>query len=165
MSAPPTRSMSSSRLITIGAAFFILALAIAAVFDVNLRGLHLVQASTYVATIVLSRRGSRWGYFLGISVAAFWNYILLFVSPIPARFLQHPTEPDLVLQSLAWIANAFVIIGCVYGYYRLPNRSRADFGRFVVAFALATAVLAVGIALFSPSRLVMFRQAFHPHWP
>src|SRR5215471_11919356 len=103
------QSTSPSRLITLGATVFIIALAVSAAFDAELRWLHLVQASIYVATIVLSRQRNRWGYFLGISAATFWNYVLLFVSPLPAQFLRHPFEPDLVLQGLAWIANSLVI--------------------------------------------------------
>lgn len=160
--APPK---SAAALITIGATVFILALAVAAVFDAGLRGLHTVQASIYVAAIVLSRRGNRWGYLIGISAAAFWNYILLFVSPLPARFLEHPGEPDLVIQLLAWLANALIIVGGVRGMLRLPDRSAADLARFLLAFALATAILAGGIALFSPQRLSIFAEALHPHWP
>ncbi len=79
--------------------------------------------------------------------------------------MQNPTEPDLLLQGVAWIANALVIVGALQGYFRLPHRSTVDLGRFVVAFALATGVLAGGIALFSPDRLTIFAQALHPHWP
>jgi hypothetical protein len=165
MSALAAQSGSHSRLITVGAAVFVLALAVAAAFDASLRALHLIQASIYVATIVLSRRGNRWGYFLGISAAGFWDYVLLFASPLPTRFMQHPTEPDLVLQGLAWIANALVVVGGMRGYLRLPNRSLADLGRFVASFALATGALAGGIAVFSPQRLAVFAQALHPHWP
>jgi len=165
MSARASPSTLPSLLITLGALGFILALAVSAVFDAELRGLHLVQASIYVATIVLSRRGNRWGYLLGISAAAFWNYLLLFASPLPARFLQHPLEPDLLLQGFAWLANTMVIAGGVQGLLRLPSRSWLDFGRLVVAFALATGTLAGGIALFSPQRLAILAQALHPHWP
>jgi hypothetical protein len=38
------------------------------------------QAWMYLATIVLSLRGSRWGYFIGVSAAVFWDYINLFVT-------------------------------------------------------------------------------------
>lgn len=112
-----------------------------------------------------SRRGSRWGYFLGISAAAFWDYVLLFVSPIPGRFLQNPTAPDLLVQALARVANALIVVGGVRGYLLLPQRSPKDLGRFVLAFALATGILATGIAIFSPERLAIFAQALHPHWP
>jgi hypothetical protein len=140
------------------------ALAVSAIFDPGVRGLHVVQASIYVATIVLSRRGNRWGYFLGFSAAAFWNYVLLFVSPSPSRFMQHPTEPDLLVQGVAWIANALIIVGAVAAFLQLPKRSLADVGRLVVAFAAATGILAGGTAIFSPDRLAIFTQALHPHW-
>ena len=70
-----------------------------------------------------------------------------------------------MLQGLAWIANALVVVGGMRGYLRLPNRSLADLGRFVASFALATGALAGGIAVFSPQRLAVFAQALHPHWP
>ena len=79
--------------------------------------------------------------------------------------MKHPGEPDLVLQGIAWIANALVIVGCVRGILRLQNRSLADLGRFAVAFTVATATLAGAIATFSPGRLILFAQALHPHWP
>lgn len=165
MSVRPAGARASTWPITLGATFFVLALAVSAVFDPGLRGLHLVQASIYVAAIVLSRRGNRWGYLLGVSAASFWNYLLLFCSPLPARLVQHPGEPDLVLQALAWIANVFVIVGGVRGILRLPDRSLADLVRFAAAFALATGILVAAIAIFSPDRLAVLADALHPHWP
>ena len=70
-----------------------------------------------------------------------------------------------MLQGFAWVANVVVIVGGVQGILQLPNRSWADLGRLVVAFALATGILAAGIAVFSPHRLTIFAQALHPHWP
>jgi len=54
--------------------------------------------------------------------------------------------PDIVLQGFALVANVVVIVGGVQGILQLPNRSWADLGRLVVAFALATGILAAGIA-------------------
>ena len=49
-------------LVTIGGSFSILALAVAAIFVPEIRWLHLVQSSLYVAAITFSLRRSRWGY-------------------------------------------------------------------------------------------------------
>ena len=65
-------------LILIGAVAFILVLAISAYWEPQIRLLHFFQAWMYVATIALSFRRNRWGHFVGISTAGFWNYLNLF---------------------------------------------------------------------------------------
>src|SRR5262249_47903903 len=107
------RFAAAEWLITIGGAFFILALAISAIVIPEIRWLHVVQASLYVVTIVLSLRHDRWGYFIGASVAGFWDLIAMFGSPLFAELIERPDSPDLILQGLAWVANLAVVIGCV----------------------------------------------------
>jgi antibiotic biosynthesis monooxygenase (ABM) superfamily enzyme len=48
--------------IVVGAGLFIAALLLSAVFEPRIRLLHLLQALIYVAVIVLTRRGSAWGF-------------------------------------------------------------------------------------------------------
>lgn len=60
-------------LILIGAVAFILVLAISAYWEPDIRLLHFFQAWIYVATIALSFWRNRWGHFVGISTAGFWN--------------------------------------------------------------------------------------------
>ena len=156
-------------LITIGAGYFIFALAVAAAFEADLRWLHTFQAAIYVTTIVLSRRRNRWGWFIGISAAALWNYLIMFASPIVRMLIDQlshgPLRPDILLQGLAWFANLAIIAGGLWAYYRQPGRSRADLARFAVAFVLTTAFLIVAVAIFTPRRLDLLAQGLHPHWP
>ena len=56
-------------LIFIGSGLFILVLGVSAYWEPGIRGLHFFQAWMYLATIVLSLWGSRWGHCSGISAA------------------------------------------------------------------------------------------------
>jgi len=168
-SAPIVTEPHSARaprwLIVSGSCVFILALAVSAIFVPDIRWLHVFQASIYVVTSVLSLRGSRWGYFTGISAAGLWNYLGLFASPLFVEIAEHPGRPDLLLQGFAWIANLLVIVGCAWGYSRLAARPRSDLGRLALTFVIATAYLAAAIAIFSPRYLDIFARMAHPHWP
>src|SRR5450432_2627250 len=75
---PPPRALLWS--IWAGCIGFVIILALAAVFDRTILWLHLFQAFEYLAVMALAARGSRWGYFLGVSIAAFWNYGAMFVN-------------------------------------------------------------------------------------
>ena len=81
-------------LVMIGGSFFIFALTVSAIFVPEIRWLHLVQSSLYVAAIAFSLRRSRWGYFIGASTAGFWDLLVLFASPLCAEILDQPTRPD-----------------------------------------------------------------------
>jgi hypothetical protein len=74
--APPWASLS----IQGGAGLFLLALFVSAVFDPTIRILHALQALIYVEVIVLARRDNAWGLGAGCMIAAFWNYMNLFVT-------------------------------------------------------------------------------------
>lgn len=159
------RSRGPLWLIIPGAVLFTLALAVSAAFEADLRGLHFFQAWLYIATVGLSLRGSRWGYFIGISAALLWDYALFFTSPLFSELVKHPGRPDVVLQTLAWLGNLAIIAGGIWAYRRLPDRGRADWGRLAIAFAASTAFLVIIVAMFTPERLTLFPGLLHPHWP
>jgi hypothetical protein len=152
-------------LITIGGSFFILALAASAVFVPELRPLHATQAVMYVAAMVLSVRAPRWGYFIGTSLAAFWNLVAMFGSPLFAYLIAEPGRPDLILQALAWLANLAVIVGSIVGYRRLSIKSPRDAGSFAVASLATTALLVGATALLAPTYVSHLAGILHPHWP
>ncbi len=152
-------------LITIGGSFFILALAVSAAFIPEIRLLHVVQAALYVATILLSLRRSRWGYFLGASIAGFWTIVALIGSPLFAELIAQPTRPDLVLQGLAWLANLAVVIGAILAYNKLPDRTLRDVVGLLLVFFGATAFLVTATAILAPEYLSHLAGVLHPHWP
>jgi len=176
----PMRIASSRRLgasewlILIGGCCFIFMLAVSALWETAIRWLHFFQAWMYIATIVLSLRRSRWGYFIGTSAAGLWDYANIFATTFFFNGLQqlsrwahtgHLDRPDLVIAVPAWFSNLLVIIGCVWAYSRLPSRALTDVARFVGAFALTTGFFALDVALFQPRYLGLFPRLLHPHLP
>lgn len=174
MERPGWRLGAPEWLILIGGSFFILVLAVSAFWDADIRWLHFFQAWMYLATIVLSLRGSRWGHFIGISAAGFWDYTNLFVTTFLAAGLQqlslwihtgHLPRPDLLIAVPAWLSNFLVVIGCLWAYSRRPSKSIRDVQGFLLAFVLSTAFFAAAMALFQPRYLALFSRLFHPHLP
>src|ERR1051325_11893266 len=92
--------------ILFGASVFILVLALSAFWEADIRWLHFFQAWMYLATIVLSLRGNRWGYFIGISAAGLWDYANIFATTFFFNGLQqlsqwahtgHLQRPDVLI--------------------------------------------------------------------
>jgi hypothetical protein len=160
-------------LILIGAIVFIVVLAVSAYSEADIRWLHFFQAWMYLATIALSLRGNRWGYFIGISAAGLWDYANLFATTFFFNGLQqlsqwmhtgHVDRPDLLIAVPAWFSNFLVIVGCLWAYSRLPRKSLSDVGKFVIAFVLTTGFFAADMAIFQPRYLGLFPRMLHPHW-
>jgi hypothetical protein len=159
-------------LILIGAICFIIVLAVSAIFEADIRWLHFFQAWMYIVTIILALRHNRWGYFIGISAAGFWDYANIFVTTFFTNGLielaqwvhtGHLARPDQLIAVPAWFSNFFVIVGCLWAYARLPEKRTADISRFLLALVLTTAFFAVDMALFQPRYLEIFPRALHPH--
>lgn len=170
-----TRSIGlPEALILAGSSIFIFILWLSAYFEADIRWLHFFQAWMYLATNGLSWRRNRWGYFIGISAAALWDYLNLFVTSflrgglhwffesIRAGQLQHV---DQIIAIPAWLGNFLVIVGCVLAYMRLKEKGTGDFGRLLLAFVLTTGFFIAAVALFQPRYLPLFRRALHPHLP
>lgn len=161
-------------LIVLGAVLFVVVLAIAAVAEGDIRWLHFFQAFMYIACVALAINQNRWGYFVGISAAGFWDYGSLFVN---AFFMNGVREiarwtstgrierPDQLIAVPAWIGNLLIVIGCVWAYWRHVQSRRHDVWRFLLAFALTSGFFAADMAIFQPRYLSMFPRALHPRWP
>lgn len=174
MSQSKRNFRAPEQLILIGGAFFILVLAVSAFWEADIRWLHFFQAWMYIATIALSLRGSRWGYFIGISVAGLWDY----ANVVATSFLWsglielwdwihsgHLARPDLLIAVPAWLSNLLIVIGCAWGYSRRPGKSFGDIGRFIAAVVVSTAFFAADMALFQPRYLAIFPRLVHPRLP
>lgn len=145
-----------------------------AVLDPSIRWLHFFQALMYVATIWLSLRKNRWGYFIGISAAGLWAYTNLFVTTFFVNGIQqlalwiqsgHLARPDLLIAIPAWLSNVLVVMGAIWAYAHLPRKKLLDLVDFVAVFALTTGYFALDMALFQPRYLPLFRHMLHPHLP
>jgi hypothetical protein len=159
-------------LTTLGAVVFIAVLFLSAYWEADIRWLHFFQAWMYFATIALVWKGNRWGYFIGMGAAGFWNYATLFVN----NFLQsglaqasillktgHLPHPDLFIAVPGWLGNLAVMVGCLLAYIALKDKKWSDLPRFLLAFAGTTGFFAVIMALFQPRYLGLFPRLLHPH--
>jgi hypothetical protein len=159
-------------LILVGCSSFIFILWLSAYFERDIRWLHFFQAWMYLATIVLSLRRNRWGYFIGLSAAGLWDYSNLFVTTFFRNGLhwlhegiltQQFKHVDQIIAVPAWSGNLLVVLGCLWAYSRLPEKRPLDLARFLSAFALTTGFFWACIALFQPRYLPLFRGILHPH--
>lgn len=161
-------------LILVGAGLFVLALWFSAYLDPTIRLLHFFQSWMYVAAVWLALRRSRWGYFVGLSCGAFWNYTTVFVNPFfrnGLHWLLVSVETgkllhvDQIVAVPAWTGNLLLILGSLWAYSRLRVKERVDLARLPLAFALTTAYFAAIVAICQPRYLPLFRGILHPHRP
>lgn len=172
----PARLDAPRWLILTGASAFIVVLAVSAFWEADIRWLHFFQAWMYIAAIALGLRGNRWGYFIGFSAAGLWDYANLFATTFFFNGLQQLGQwmhtgqlarADLLIAVPAWLSNFLVIVGCVWAYQRLPNKTVTDLVRLAIAFLLTTGFFAADMALFQPRYLSLFPRMLHPNlvWP
>jgi hypothetical protein len=159
------------RTIAAAAAGFIAILAIAAYWDRSIVWLHTFQSLMYFATIFLVLRHKRAGYFLGFSIAAFWNYCQFFVTGFLRSGLEQGSmllhtgalpRPDQFISVPAVILHFAMIVCCVAAYLGLKRKSATDLVWLIVIFAASTAYFAGDMALTQPRYLTMFPRALHP---
>jgi hypothetical protein len=170
---PKRSSKAPEWMYVTGACFFIVVLAVSAVWDRSIRWLHFFQAWMYVATIILGLRKDRWGYFIGITAAGMWMYVSLFGSTFFFSGLEELSHwihtgrlkrPDQLIALPAWFSNLFVVLGCLWAYLRLPAKSVLDVARLGIALVLTSGFFALDMAIFQPRYLPLFRSIVHPHW-
>ena len=156
-------------LIVSGAATFTLALIVSAVFDPSIRVLHTLQALIYVAVVVLARRNNPWGFGAGALMAAFWNYINLFVTNfIPngvgqvALLFQtgHLTRPDQLIGAIAGAGHFLLIAGCVAGFIR-TRPARRVWLAFGAGGVVAIGYFLVIVATTGRQYLPLMHRVFH----
>ena len=161
-------------LVVIGSCLFVFILWLSAFYAADIRWLHFFQAWMYIAAVALSLRENRWGYFIGFSAAALWDYINLCVTTFLASGVHwlvvsicsaQLQRIDQVVAVPAWIGNLLVVIGCVWGYIRLREKSWYDLLGLAVAFIATTGFFALAIAVCQPRYLPLFRGSLHPHAP
>jgi threonine/homoserine efflux transporter RhtA len=77
----------------------------------------------------------------------------------------HVSRADILIAVPAWFSNLLLLVGGLWAYSRLPERSFADLWKFAAAFAATTGFLALDMAVFQPRYLRIFPMLLHPHLP
>jgi|SRR5579859_726426 len=158
--------------IIVGASGFIAILALSAVYDHTIIWLHVFQACLYLAVIGLILKRNRLGYFLGLSVAAFWNYTNLFVTNFflsGVRAFQqaiatgHAVQPDQMVAVGAVAFHFLMIVGCLILMIQSSRKTGPDLLRLLVVFVAANGYFAACVALLQPRYLTIFPRLLHPH--
>jgi len=145
--------------IPLGAAVFLLALAVSAWAVPALRPLHVLQGLLYAAVVILAFRGSTWGLGAGFTVAVAWNSLNLFVTHLMQAgmvemwsFLHtgHVQRPDTMMVPVGGVGH-FVLLGaCLAAAVQQPA-GRSKWWKFAGGGALSIAYMALIIALALPS--------------
>ncbi len=148
---------------------FIFALAVSAYFEPAIRVLHTFQAFIYLAVIAGALPHQKWAYGAGISIAAFWNYINLFVNTFIRNGVEtlgviisggHVANPGTIIAIPAALGHFGMIAFCLWAYLRLRDRRLTDIGILLGSGAVAIGYFAVIIAIFGPQYLPLFRKVF-----
>jgi hypothetical protein len=137
--------------IIVGAVVFMLALAVSAIFAPQWRALHVAQALPYIVIIVLTRRGNPWGFGAGVITASFWNWLLLFRSPVGIALAHGDvSRPDVAIQLLAALGHFMIIGACLVGFWRTRPAGR-QWASFFGGGAIAVGYLLVMVWTVGPA--------------
>jgi hypothetical protein len=152
-----SRRASTRVWIPFGAVLFLIALGVSALVIPQLRLLHFLQGLIYVAIIVLARRSSPWAYGAGVTVAAAWNSLNLFVTHLMQAgaialwsFMRsgQVRRPDTMMVTVAGIAHFVLIIACLDAVIHSPDHGK--WRKFVGGGVLAIAYLVLIVAVARP---------------
>ncbi len=155
--------------IVTGAAFFILALVVSAVFDPKIRLLHALQALIYIAVIVLARKASAWGFGAGFFIATLWNYTNIFVTTFIEAGLQQLwnllrtgqlSRPDLLIAVVAAAGHFLLLIACLFGFLR-QRPTLLEWEKFIAGGLIALGYFVVIIYTAGPQYIGLIRRVFH----
>lgn len=148
--------------IHVGASLFVVALAASVYFDPSIRLLHALQASIYVAVMVLAQRGNPLGFGAGFAIALLWNGANLFATGFIAAALRalqtvlstgHISRPVLLLVLVGATGHFLMIAGCLVCFFRSGGGSRPwarFFGGAIVGI--------IALVLISPLRFRLHQE-------
>jgi hypothetical protein len=151
-------SLSTRVWIPLGAALFLVALAISAIVVPQLRLLHLLQSVIYIAIVILARRNSAWGFGAGVTIGVAWNSLNLFVTHLMQAgtvvfwsFVQtgHVQRLETMMVPVGGIAHFILIIACLAALFNQPKDNK-KWWKFAGGAVLTIAYMALIILIARP---------------
>jgi len=148
--------------IVVLSAVFIVVLLLSGYFERDVLVLHVFQSPIYIAIIILTLRSNKWGYGIGISIAALWNTYNTFSGFVfVAGFQQWSaflgagriTNPVHLLALVAWFDHLALVVCLVLAYTRLPNKRVSDIGILLGSFVVVTVYFGGILAILWPQFL------------
>jgi hypothetical protein len=153
--------------IAVCSSIFVIILGIAACWDPAIRVLHAFEALPYLAVALLSLRGNRFAYPLGLVSGGFWLWTAGFLT----TFIRNGFERlamlirtggvdhvDILIAAPAAIATGGLALFSLIGYVQQPSRSGRDIVLFIAALVIVPAFFIAIFAAFAPQYLGMFRS-------
>jgi len=144
--------------IPLGAALFCVALAISALVVPQQRLLHVLQSFIYVAVVILGARNNVFGLGAGVTIAAAWNALNLFVTHLMQAgavafwaFLHtgQARRLDTMMVTVGGIGHFILIFGCLADlHHRSMNKKR--WWEFVIGGIASLAYFALIIVIAAP---------------
>ena len=170
--APKPSAFSPSRpefWILLASLIFIGVLLESGYFEREVLVLHLFQSLIYVAVITFALRGSKWGYGIGLSIAAIWNLYNTFSGFVFdagfrewSRFLSSGriSNPVTFVAPIAWFDHLLLAIAILWAYLAQVKKRLSDLLVLAASF-LVTALYFFGIiALLWPQFIRQMQRQF-----
>lgn len=119
--------------------------------------------------IALTRMQSGWGFGAGCIIAAFWNYINLFVTTFIKAGVQQFSillrtgelpRPDLLIAVVAAAGHFLLIVACLAGFLRTRPELRR-WGQFAGGGVIAVSYFALIIITTGPQYVGLLKRVFH----
>ena len=159
MNLTPVDGSSSTHVwIPIGAALFLVALAVSAVAVPELRLLHFLQALIYVAVVILARRNNAFALGAGFTIAVAWNCLeffgphlmqagaVMFWSFLHTGQVQHL---ETMMVPIGGIGHSILIIACLTALFHQTTDTK-KWWKFVGGGALVLGYFALIVAIARP---------------
>jgi hypothetical protein len=166
VSAPVFKGRAIDRLAALCATAFIGILGMSAYWDHTIRVLHVFESLPYAVAAVLSLRGRKSGYILGVAAGGFWLWMAATLTTFVRNGFErlsmllrtgHVDRPDILIAAPAALVTGGLVVFSVWGYCRLRDKSWSDLGLFVAATALVAGFFVGIFTAFAPQYLGMFK--------
>ena len=129
--------------------------------------LHVFESLPYLAAAALCLQQRKFGYLLGVASGAFWLWtagtLTTFIRNGFERLAMllrtgHVDRLDVLIAAPAACVTSGLVVFCLWGYFRIRDKSWTDLGLFLVTFGVVALFFVAIFAAFAPQYLGMFKH-------